>query len=197
MRFTREHRSALSGGLLNTKPSGNRQDAPSLCSRVANHPAPAGVNAGGYMRAFIIAVAALFLGACASTQMMTSDDEAVVSVQAMTTLTTVPQLQAELLKKAAKLALGHGYAYFILLDGQDTTQTVEMYLPGGAQTYGTATAWGNTATYSGNTTYQPPRMLTGQHVGAQVRVKMFTEKPSSLPEGVNHIYEASAILGKS
>lgn len=47
--IAREHRSAQSGGLLNTIPSGNRQDVPSLCSRVTNHPAPAGSGGHGAM----------------------------------------------------------------------------------------------------------------------------------------------------
>lgn len=161
------------------------------CVRVFNRPAPGRAHAGVVMgyRALSLG-AALLLASCTTTsKMMIADDEAIISVQANTTLTSPEALEELTLRDAAKLTRGRGYRYFFIEQVEDTSRRVSVMMPATAYTTGTATAYGGYGSYSGTATYTPPYMISGMHAGERVTIKMANQKPS------DPSYDAEAILG--
>jgi len=74
--------------------------------------------------------------------------------------------------RCADVTLQHGYRYFVVTGVSDVSRTSSFTTPGYANTYGSATAFGNYATGSAFTTYSPPQTFRFYKPGIQVVIQM-------------------------
>ncbi|RUM06682.1 hypothetical protein [Rhizobium chutanense] len=122
----------------------------------------------------IVLMAALLSSCAASSSMRTSENELIIKTEAAPVCGNIGAMKvAE--KQAAIETIKAGYDRYIILGqaGTDTTRVVQM--PGSYTTTGTATVYGNTGYYSGNTVYNPgPTFVAGGH-NQDLAVRMFKE----------------------
>jgi hypothetical protein len=94
--------------------------------------------------------------------------------------TSAERAQDFVLLRAAELSLERGFRYFALLDEESSSKLGIFTTPGSAHTTGSAYRSGNSATYSGYTTYTPGHtfLISKPHTG--VLVRGFTNKPDDI-----------------
>lgn len=135
-------------------------------------------------------IAALVSSCAASSSMRTAQNEMIIKTRAAPICGDTGAMKvAE--KQAAIETIKAGYDRYIIMGqaGQDTTRVVSM--PGSYQTTGTATVYGNTGFYSGNTVYRPgPTFVTGGH-GQDLAIHMFKDGEP----GASNAISARSVLG--
>ena len=94
--------------------------------------------------------------------------------------TSSDKVQDFALLRAAELTLANDFKYFAVMDSSDQSRTGTIVTPGSAQTSGTVSAYGNTANYSGTTTYMPPQVTTYYRPGVGLMVRAFPTKPEGI-----------------
>ena len=111
-----------------------------------------------------VALPCVLLGACASsTTIRTSADTAIVQTSAAPACGGVGAAKVAQ-KQAAIETLKAGYDRYIIGGANASSNIHVTQMPGQYQTYGTATAYGNMATYQGTTSYVPgPTIVSGSH----------------------------------
>ncbi|PDS54679.1 hypothetical protein CO663_33875 [Rhizobium anhuiense] len=123
----------------------------------------------------LLALAAGALSSCAaSSSMRTAQNEIIIKTRAAPICGDTGAMKVAG-KQAAIETIKAGYDRYIIVGqaGADTTRVVQM--PGSYSTTGTATVYGNTGYYSGNTVYNPgPTFVTGGH-DQDLAVRMFKE----------------------
>ena len=95
--------------------------------------------------------------------------------------TSRDRVQDFALLRAAELSLANNFRFFAVVETADQSRNMTITLPGSAQTSGTITGgYGNTATYSGTTTYTPPQTQNIFNPGVGLLVRAFSEKPEGV-----------------
>ena len=79
--------------------------------------------------------------------------------------------------RAAELTLASNARYFAAMSSADQSRNDTYDSPGSAYTTGTVTGYGNTAKYSGNTTYSSPQVHTYFKPGVGMMIRTFQIKP--------------------
>ncbi|ANM02694.1 hypothetical protein AMC78_CH00546 [Rhizobium phaseoli] len=109
----------------------------------------------------IVLTATLLSSCAASSAIRTSKNELIIKTEAAPVCGGIGAMKvAE--KQAAIETIKAGYDRYVIVGqaGADTTRVVQM--PGSYTTTGTATLYGNTGYYSGNTVYNPgPTYVSG------------------------------------
>jgi hypothetical protein len=103
--------------------------------------------------------------------------------------TSPDRVQDFALLRAAELTLQHGARYFAVMDSENQSRTSTYVSPGSSYTSGTATAYGNTATYSGTTTSTPAQVHTYYKPGVGMVIRTFSQQPSHI-----HAFDAEFLL---
>ncbi|ATU90627.1 hypothetical protein [Phyllobacterium zundukense] len=106
----------------------------------------------------------VFLGACAaSNTIRTSADTAIVQTSAAPVCGGIGAAKVAQ-KQAAIETLKAGYDRYMIAGASAANNVHVSQMPGYYQTYGTATAYGNMATYQGTTSYVPgATIVSGTH----------------------------------
>jgi len=114
---------------------------------------------------------------------MTAPDEAVVTFHGngYTPAERVVEMAA---LRCAEVTLQHGYRYFALTNVADLSGTSSFTTPGYAQTTGYASAFGNFATGSATTTYQPPQTFRFYKPAVQLAIRMSNDQGSLETAGI-------------
>lgn len=94
--------------------------------------------------------------------------------------TSPERVQDFALLRAAELCISNGFKYFAVVDTADQSRTETYVTPSTAQTTGTATAYGNSATYSGTTTVTPGQVYSFYKPGIGLMVRGFSQKPEDI-----------------
>lgn len=94
--------------------------------------------------------------------------------------TSPGRVQDFALLRAAELCIAGGFPYFAVVESRDQSRAQRYVTPGSAQTTGTLSGYGNTAYYSGTTTYSPAQVNTMHKPGVGLVVQGFKEKPENI-----------------
>ena len=92
-------------------------------------------------------------------------------------LTSQNRVQDFALLRAAELTLANNARYFAIISSSDQSRTYTHVTPGSSYTTGTVSGYGNSANYSGTTTYTPPRVDTYYKPGVGMMFRTFETKP--------------------
>lgn len=140
---------------------------------------------------FWVALPCVLLGACASsTTIRTSADTALVQTSAAPACGGVGAAKVAQ-KQAAIETLKAGYDRYFIAGANASNDVRVTQMPGSYQTYGTATAYGNMATYQGTTSYVPgPTIVSGTH-DQGLAIKMLKDGDPGASQAVS----AREILG--
>ncbi len=84
------------------------------------------------------------------------------------------------LLRAADLCSQHNFAYFAVLNENSSTSTSAVTTPGYAYTTGSVYAYGNSATYSGQTYYSPGQTHLIHRPRAGLMIRGFQTKPDGI-----------------
>jgi hypothetical protein len=76
------------------------------------------------------------------------------------------------------------FRYFVVTNAADLSGNSSFTTPGYAQTSGYANAFGNFATGSATTTYQPPRTFTFYKPGVQLAIRMSNDQRTLEAAGI-------------
>lgn len=110
-----------------------------------------------------VALSALLTACAASSTIRTSANTAIVQTSAAPVCGGVGAA-AVAQKQAAIETLKAGFDRYIIADAAASNDVRVTQMPGSFQTTGTATVYGNMATYQGNTRYIPgPSIVSGGH----------------------------------
>jgi hypothetical protein len=85
--------------------------------------------------------------------------------------------------RCAEVTLEHGYRYFVATEVVDTSSQASFTTPGYANTYGSASVYGNFITGNATTTFTPPQTRTINRPGLLVAIKMSNNQASLAPLG--------------
>lgn len=90
--------------------------------------------------------------------------------------TSRDRVQDFALLRAAEMALQSGYPYFVVINERNDTSTGSFTTAGSSYTSGSVYGVGNSAYYSGSTTYVPGQTLTFQFPETGILVKFLKVK---------------------
>jgi hypothetical protein len=85
-------------------------------------------------------------------------------------------VQDYILLRSAETASEHGMAGFVIESQADQSRSRSTTMPGSSYTTATATAYGNSASGSGFTTYTPPTVITSHEPGARVTIRLTNDR---------------------
>lgn len=91
--------------------------------------------------------------------------------------TSRDRVQDFALLRAAELTLANNARYFAVMSSADQSRTDTYVSPGSSYTTGTVSGYGNTAYYSGTTTYTAPQVQTYYKPGVGMMIRTFQTKP--------------------
>jgi hypothetical protein len=113
---------------------------------------------------------------------MTAPDEAIIMFNG-TGFTGGERVLSMTALRCSEVTLGHGYRYFVATEVVDMSSQSSFTTPGYAQTYGSASAYGNFITGTATTTFTPPRTVNIHKPGLMVAIKMSNNQRSLEPLG--------------
>jgi hypothetical protein len=90
--------------------------------------------------------------------------------------TSRDRVQDFALLRAAEIALQSGYPYFVVINERNDTSTGSFTTAGSSYTSGSVYGVGNSAYYSGTTTYVPGQTITFQFPETGILVKFMKKK---------------------
>jgi hypothetical protein len=116
-------------------------------------------------------------------EFLTAPDEAVITFHGngFTSGERVVEMTA---LRCAEVTIAHGYRYFVGTSASDMSSQSSFTTPGYAQTYGTASAYGNFATGTATTTYVPPQRFNVNKPAVMVSIKMSNDQKALEPYGM-------------
>jgi hypothetical protein len=116
-------------------------------------------------------------------EFLTAPDEAVITFRGngYTAAERVVEMTA---LRCAEVTLAHGYRYFVGTSVSDLSRQSSFTTPGVANTYGTATAFGNFATGTATTTITPPQTFNIYKPAVMISIKMSNDEKSLVPLGM-------------
>jgi hypothetical protein len=116
-------------------------------------------------------------------EFLTAPDEAVITFHGngFTSGERVVEMTA---LRCAEVTIAHGYRYFVGTSAGDMSSQSSFTTPGYAQTYGSASAYGNFATGTATTTYVPPQRFNVNKPALMVSIKMSNDQKALEPYGM-------------
>lgn len=143
------------------------------------------------MRKFFAVLACITLSACAQTQAIRMSDDVMLVHTSAAPACGVQGSMRVAQKMAAVETLRAGYDRYIILGANAQNNVHAETLPGTTYYNGTAYSYGNMATYSGSSHYQPgPTIFSGSNDTA-FQIKMFKKGQ----KGYSKAISARSILG--
>jgi len=94
--------------------------------------------------------------------------------------TSGERVQDFALLRASELSLQHSFKYFAILEQNNSVKSYSYSTPGEAYTTGSVDIHGNTATFSGYTTYEPGKTYTFYKPKTGLLIQCFAEKPDGI-----------------
>jgi hypothetical protein len=116
-------------------------------------------------------------------EFLTAPDEAVITYRA-NGYTGVDRVVEMTALRCAEVTLAHGYRYFVGTSVSDLSRQTSFTTPGVANTYGTATAFGNFATGTATTTITPPQTFNIYKPAVMISIKMSNNEKPLAPLGM-------------
>jgi len=116
-------------------------------------------------------------------EFLTAPDEAVITFRG-NGYTGVERVVEMTALRCAEVTLAHGYRYFVGTSLSDLSRQTSLTTPGYANTYGTATAFGNFATGSATTIVTPPQTINFYKPAVMISIKMSNDEKSLVPLGM-------------
>jgi hypothetical protein len=86
--------------------------------------------------------------------------------------------------RCAEVTLAHGYRYFVGTGASDVSRQTSFTTPGYANTYGSATGYGNFATGHATTTFVPPQTFNVNKPALMISIKMSNDQKALTPYGM-------------
>jgi hypothetical protein len=114
---------------------------------------------------------------------LTAPDEAVITFKG-NGVTGADRVVEMAILRCAEVTLEHGYRYFVLTSATDMSTQSQFTTPGFANTYGSATGYGNFVSGYATTTYTAPQTLRFHKAALMASIKMSNNEKALAPFGM-------------